>query len=180
MQHTRIALAFACWKFLLFLSLKTIKNPNRQTRQLYAYVANESSLKGCVWAHSFYKHCFYYKFATSEKIEWSVSGTHKLLVGYSDISVGIATLTSRVNQQWIISSTFIPLCWFPMKMEQGFLTSHKAEQLRREQSRNFFQPSNSSFSSSKNSYFQNKAQCETFLMKISFICMRIKNSFSYQ
>ena len=92
--------------FIVF-NLKTIKNPNRQTRQLYAYVANESSLKGCVWAHSFYKHCFYYKFATSEKIEWSVSRTDKLLVGYSDISVAIATLTSRVNQQWIISSTFI-------------------------------------------------------------------------
>ena len=76
-------------------------------RQLYAYVANESSLKGCLWAHSFYKHCFYYKFATSEKIEWFVSGTYALLVGYSDISVDIATLTSRVNQQWIISSTFI-------------------------------------------------------------------------
>ena len=180
MQHTRIALAFACWKFLLFLGLKTIKNPNRQTRQLYAYVANESSLKGCVWAHSFYKHCFYYKFATSEKIEWSVSGTHNLLVGYSDISVGIATLTSRVNQQWIISSTFIFSLLVFDENGARFLTSHKAEQLRREQSRNFFQPSNSPFSSEKNSYFQNKAQCETFLMKISFICMRIKNSFSYQ
>ena len=62
-------------------------------------------------------------------------------------------------------------------MEQGSLTSHKAEQCRPEQWRNFSQESNSSFSSSKNSYFQNKAQCETFLMKISFICMRIKKYF---
>ena len=63
-------------------------NSNRQMRQLYAYVANESSLKGCVGAHPFSKHRFYYKFATSEKIEWFVSGTLSLLVGYSDISMG--------------------------------------------------------------------------------------------
>ena len=38
MQHTRIAVAFACWDFLLFLGLKTIKTSNRQMWQLYAYV----------------------------------------------------------------------------------------------------------------------------------------------
>ena len=34
----RIAVAFACWNFLLFLSLKTKKKC-----QLYPYVANEST-----------------------------------------------------------------------------------------------------------------------------------------
>ena len=29
------------------------------------------------------------------------------------------------------------------------------------------------FSSSKISYFQNEAECKTFLVKISFVCMRI-------
>ena len=41
LQHTRVAVASARWSFLLFLSLKTIKNASRQMRQLYAYVANE-------------------------------------------------------------------------------------------------------------------------------------------
>ena len=31
--------------------------------------------------------------------------------------------------------------------------------------------------SSKNPHFQNKARCTTFLVKMSFICMRIKNDF---
>ena len=31
--------------------------------------------------------------------------------------------------------------------------------------------------SSKNSHFQNEARCTTFLVKMSFICMRIKNDF---
>ena len=31
--------------------------------------------------------------------------------------------------------------------------------------------------SSKNPYFQNEARCTTFLVKVSFICMRIKNDF---
>ena len=43
LEHTRIAIAFACWNFLLILSLKTIKNFSGQMRQLYAYVANEST-----------------------------------------------------------------------------------------------------------------------------------------
>ena len=41
LQHTRVAVTSARWSFLLFLSLKTIKNASRQMRQLYAYVANE-------------------------------------------------------------------------------------------------------------------------------------------
>ena len=32
-------------------------------------------------------------------------------------------------------------------------------------------------SSSKNSHFQNEARCTTFLVKMSFICMRMKNDF---
>ena len=43
LQHTRIAVEFARWHFLLFLSLKTIKNSNRQIRRLYAYAANDST-----------------------------------------------------------------------------------------------------------------------------------------
>ena len=43
LQHTRIAVAFARWHFLLFLSLKTIKNASGQMRQLSGYVANEST-----------------------------------------------------------------------------------------------------------------------------------------
>ena len=39
----RIAVAFACWNFLLFLSLKTKKKGGGQKRQLYPYVANEST-----------------------------------------------------------------------------------------------------------------------------------------
>ena len=41
----RIAVAFACWNFLLFLSLKTKKKKGGggQKRQLYPYVANEST-----------------------------------------------------------------------------------------------------------------------------------------
>ena len=35
------------------------------------------------------------------------------------------------------------------------------------------------FPYSKNSHFQNEAKCKTFLVKTSFICMRIKKSFSY-
>ena len=31
--------------------------------------------------------------------------------------------------------------------------------------------------SSKNPHFQNKARCTTFLLKVSFICMRMKNDF---
>ena len=38
----RIAVQFACWNFLLFLSLKTKRNCG-QKRQLYPYVANEST-----------------------------------------------------------------------------------------------------------------------------------------
>ena len=45
LQHTRIAVAFACWDFLLFLGLKTIKTSNRQMRELYAYVADESIIR---------------------------------------------------------------------------------------------------------------------------------------
>ena len=33
------------------------------------------------------------------------------------------------------------------------------------------------FPSSKNSHFQNEARCTTFLVKVSFICMRMKNDF---
>ena len=33
------------------------------------------------------------------------------------------------------------------------------------------------FPSSKNSHFQNEAKCKTFLSKVSFICVRIKNRF---
>jgi len=33
------------------------------------------------------------------------------------------------------------------------------------------------FTSSKNSHFQNEAKCKTFLVIMSFICMRIKNNF---
>ena len=33
------------------------------------------------------------------------------------------------------------------------------------------------FLSSKISHFQNEAECKTFLVKISFVCMRIKNHF---
>ena len=38
LQHTLIAVASACWNFLLFLSLKTIENSIGQMRQLYVYV----------------------------------------------------------------------------------------------------------------------------------------------
>ena len=31
--------------------------------------------------------------------------------------------------------------------------------------------------SSKNPHFQNEARCTTFLVKISFICIRMKNGF---
>ena len=37
--------------------------------------------------------------------------------------------------------------------------------------------SNRALPSSKNSRFQNEARCTTFLVKISFICMRMKNDF---
>ena len=37
----------ACLNFLLILSLKTIKNSNRQIRQLYAYFANKYTLGIC-------------------------------------------------------------------------------------------------------------------------------------
>ena len=33
------------------------------------------------------------------------------------------------------------------------------------------------FPSSKNSHFQNEAKCETFVVKMSFICIIIKNHF---
>ena len=35
---------------------------------------------------------------------------------------------------------------------------------------------NRPFPSSKNYHFQNEARCETFLVKMSYICMKIKNS----
>ena len=44
LQRTRIAVAFACWNFKLFLSPKTLTNSSGQMRQLYACVANESTL----------------------------------------------------------------------------------------------------------------------------------------
>ena len=31
--------------------------------------------------------------------------------------------------------------------------------------------------SSKNPHFQNEARCTTFLVKMSFVCMRMKNDF---
>ena len=37
--------------------------------------------------------------------------------------------------------------------------------------------SNRALPSSKNSRFQNEARCTTFLVKISFICMTMKNDF---
>ena len=43
MQHTRTAVAFACWNRLLFVGLKTITNASGQMRQPYVYVANEST-----------------------------------------------------------------------------------------------------------------------------------------
>ena len=43
MQHTRTAIAFACWNLLLFVGLKTITNASGQMRQPYAHVANEST-----------------------------------------------------------------------------------------------------------------------------------------
>ena len=39
---------------------------------------------------------------------------------------------------------------------------------------------NRPFPSSTNSHFKNEAKCKTFVEKMSFICMRTKNSFSYQ
>ena len=33
---------------------------------------------------------------------------------------------------------------------------------------------------SKNPHFQNEARCTTFLVKMSFICMRMENDFPYQ
>ena len=36
---------------------------------------------------------------------------------------------------------------------------------------------NRPFPSSKKSHFQNEAKCETFVVKMSFICMIIKNHF---
>ena len=41
MQHTRTAIAFACWNLLLFVGLKTRTNASGQMRQPYAHVANE-------------------------------------------------------------------------------------------------------------------------------------------
>ena len=38
-------------------------------------------------------------------------------------------------------------------------------------------PLNGPFPSSKKSYFQNESKCETFVVKMSFICMRIKTHF---
>ena len=35
---------------------------------------------------------------------------------------------------------------------------------------------NRSFPSSKSSYFQNEVKCKTFLVKMSFICRRIKKN----
>jgi len=40
---TRIAVAFFCWNFVFFLGLITMVNSNRQMRQLYTYVVNEST-----------------------------------------------------------------------------------------------------------------------------------------
>ena len=34
--------------------------------------------------------------------------------------------------------------------------------------------------SSKNPHFQNEARCRTFLVKMSFICMRMKNDFHFK
>ena len=36
---------------------------------------------------------------------------------------------------------------------------------------------NRPFPSSENSHFQNEAKCKTFVLKMSFICMRIENHF---
>ena len=44
MQHVCIAVTFACWNFLLILSLKRIKNSIGRMQQLYTYDANESTL----------------------------------------------------------------------------------------------------------------------------------------
>ena len=38
MQHTRTAIAFACWNLLLFVGLKTITNASGQMRQPYSHV----------------------------------------------------------------------------------------------------------------------------------------------
>ena len=44
LQHTRIAVAFACWNFLLFLGLKTIKTFKRQRNATAIRVC-------CKWIH---------------------------------------------------------------------------------------------------------------------------------
>ena len=36
---------------------------------------------------------------------------------------------------------------------------------------------NEPLASSKNPHFQNEAKCRTFLVKMSFICIRMKNQF---
>ena len=41
----------------------------------------------------------------------------------------------------------------------------------------FWNNSNRPLPSSKNPHFQNEARCTTFLVKMSFICMRMKNDF---
>ena len=38
-------------------------------------------------------------------------------------------------------------------------------------------PGNRPLPSSKNPHFRNEARCTTFLVKMSFICMRMKNDF---
>ena len=43
LQHTLIGVAFAFWKFFIVFEPKK-KNSNRQMRQLWASVANESTL----------------------------------------------------------------------------------------------------------------------------------------
>jgi len=42
---------------------------------------------------------------------------------------------------------------------------------------NFLRGQNRPLPNSKNRHFQNEARCTTFLVKISFICMRMKNDF---
>ena len=48
---------------------------------------------------------------------------------------------------------------------------------KKEERRRLGIPSNRPIPSSKNPHFQNKARCTTFLVKMSFICMRMKNDF---
>ena len=99
----------------------------------------------------------------------------QFLSKWLSVCISRATLGWRgVTQQIIIRGDFAPRSFrYPFSTDNSTIDQHKWVNINEvaEGRQNRLLPS------SKNPHFQNEARCTTFLVKMSFICMRMKNDF---